>query len=184
MTHETHESSKDRLILATLISASIHIYFFIPDKYYQVSNRKISKNLQVQLVENNIDTTDTNKIEKTNINSNYTDARLHKNTPEDILKNIYVPEEITDSPAKIRVPFFMESVSNIEGQVKKLLYIKVKLWVNRFGKIDKLEMIESNADEATLEGMLNKIKMAQFEPAVFKGNKVNSVIIGRIEVEY
>lgn len=184
MTQMGNESSKDRLIVATLISASIHLYLFMPDKYHKVSIKPLSANLQVQIARNTQVHTVTANIEDASMQEKHTESGMQKSIKKDFLRDIYVPEEITDSPARILVPFFIETITEIENKENKRLYIKFKLWINRLGTIDRLEMLESNADEVTLQVMLEKIKTAQFEPAVFKGNKVNSTMIGQIEAEY
>ncbi|MBS1154425.1 MAG: hypothetical protein H6R07_349 [Proteobacteria bacterium] len=184
MTRMGNESSKDRLIIAILISASIHLYLFMPDKYHKVSIKPLSANLQVQIARNTPGHAVTTKIEDASTQEKHTKSSMQKYIKKDFLRDLYVPEEITDSPARILVPFFIESITDIDNKKNKILYIKLKLWINRLGTVDRLEMLESNADAATLQVMLEKIKLSQFEPAIFKGNKVNSMMIGHIEVEY
>jgi len=163
-----------RLIVALLCSINIHLALIIPSEYVSVpkkmampSGTRIDLKLQTKLVHPAPQKTvfREKQLKKA-------DGFLGGN--QDYYSNITVPAEITDIPAKFKNS--IEFDTEISEKVKS---VQLKIWVNRRGIVDKVELLDE-IEEPYAEKIKTKMMLQEFEPAIYKGKPVNSLLVGEI----
>lgn len=162
-----------RLVVALLCSISIHLAFIFPDQYITLPKKILTSkgstiNLKIQNTMEHPTPEKTVSREKSFITDGFMENK------QDYYPNITVPTEITDIPAKLKKPleFDKEISENIQS-------VKLKIWVSQQGTVDKVELLDEIKDPYA-EIIKNQILLQEFEPAIYKGKKVNSLLIGEI----
>lgn len=163
-----------RLAIALLLSINLHLFFALPHEYaHQYQELKIPKlqklevNLSTQsLLDSNIKTV--SKEKNLSTSNGFVDGN------DDFLSNITVPDEITDVSARFKQP--LEIDETISSAIQSL---KLKIFINRYGFATKVEILDV-LEEKYAQEITRKIMAQEFEPAIYKGKPVNSIITGEI----
>jgi len=162
------------LLIALLCSINIHLALLIPAEY--VSNPKKMATPSGTRIDLKLQT---KSVHPTGQKAVFREKQQEKadgftGGDQDYYSNITVPDEITDVPAKLKNT--IEFDAEISEKVKS---VQLKIWVSRQGFVDKVELLDE-IEEPYAEKIKAQMMLQEFEPAIYKGKPVNSLLMGEI----
>lgn len=164
--YDMNPSEVKKITCFFICSCLLHGLCFMPKKYVEIrKNPRIIETPTVYLK---------SEIEsKLSIKTHKKTEKISHEEINEIISKIYIPGEITEIPARLKNLIDIHDDRNDYPEI-----LKVKIWVSKEGKADKVEIID-HADQ-NVENIKKSIMASEFSPAIYNNKPVNSILYGEL----